>query len=261
MVLQRGVISETAVLSIIALAISGGANAFIADFEDLSLPPESYWNGSDGSGGFTSGKANFTNNYNVDYGSWDGFAYSNITDTATVGMEGQYNAIPGLGQGGSPNYAIGYVGWEEPPALTLNAPKVVDGLYVTNDNYAYYAVLNGYMSSKKFGGENGDDQDWFKLTVTGKDAGDTATGTLDFYLADYRSDDNSQDYIVNTWEYFDLTALGTVKKLEFSLSSSDVGDWGMNTPAYFAIDTVVPEPATVLLLGMGSVIIARTRKR
>jgi hypothetical protein len=33
--------------------------------------------------------------------------------------------------------------------------------------------------------------------------------------------------------------LGVVNRLEFSLSSSDVGAWGMNTPAYFVIDTIV----------------------
>ena len=29
-----------------------------------------------------------------------------------------------------------------------------------------------------------------------------------------------------------------VKKLHFSLSSTDNGDWGMNTPAYFCMDDI-----------------------
>ena len=235
----RNLVCLTAVL-----AMANVLNAGITTFEDLSLPPESYWNGSDGSGGFTSGGAKFNNNYDAAWDSWDGFSYSNITDTTTAGMAGQYNAIAGGGQGGSANYAVGYIGWVSPPTITLNTAGVVDGLYVTNNNYTYYSMLNGDAFSKKFGGDSGDEQDWFKITITGKDAAGEATGTVDFYLADYRFADNSADYIVSTWEYVELASLGTIKSLEFSLSSSDVGDWGMNTPACFAIDTVVGRPAS-----------------
>ncbi|MFQ6036470.1 MAG: DUF4465 domain-containing protein, partial [Sedimentisphaerales bacterium] len=221
------------------------ASADIATFEDLTLPAEHYWNGSDGSGGFASGNAHFSNNYNAAWDTWDGFSYSNITDTTTSGIAGQYNAITGSGQGDSVNYAIGYVGWTEPPTVTLDTPAIVGGLYVTNNNYAYYSMLNGDAFAKKFGGDSGNDPDWFLLTITGKDSNGNATGTVEFYLADFRFEDNSHDYIVDTWQFVNLTALGTVKSLQFSLSSSDVGPWGMNTPAYFAIDTIVSESAFV----------------
>jgi hypothetical protein len=229
---------------VVVLTVAGAANADIATFEDLNLPAESYWNGSDGSGGFTSGSVHLSNSYNADWGSWDGFSYSNATGTTVEGLAAQYNAITGEGQGGSANYAVGYVGWELPPAVTLSSPGVVAGLYVTNCNYAYYAMFNGDAFSKKFGGGSGDDPDFFLLTITGKDADGAATGTVDFYLADYRSADNNADYIVDTWQYVDLTSLGVVGSLEFTLSSSDVGDWGMNTPAYFAIDTIVGQSAS-----------------
>ncbi|MFZ2145946.1 MAG: DUF4465 domain-containing protein [Sedimentisphaerales bacterium] len=230
---------------IAVLTIVSTANAEIATFEDLALPAESYWNGSDGSGGFTSGGAYFSNNYDSAWGSWDGFSYSNITDTTTAGTAGQYNAIAGGGQGNSANYAIGYVGWASLPTITLNTADVVDGFYVTNSNCTYYSMLNGDAFSKKFGGDSGNDQDWFMLIITGKDVDGVVTGTVDFYLADYRFADNSADYIVNTWRYVDLTSLGAVKNLEFGLSSSDVGDWGMNTPAYFVVDTFVDKSAFV----------------
>lgn len=230
---------------IVVLTIVSTANSDIATFDDLSLPAESYWNGSDGSGGFSSGGAYFSNNYDSTWDSWDGFSYSNITDTATGGAKGQYNCIAGGGQGNSANYAIGYVGWASPPRITLHTAAVVESLYVTNNNNTYYSMLNGDAFAKKFGGEGGNDPDWFMLTITGKDVDGVVTGTVDFYLADYRFVDNSADYIVNTWQFVDLTSLGAVKNLEFSLSSSDVGDWGMNTPAYFAVDTLVTKSAFV----------------
>ncbi len=236
-------------LSFVLVSVNAFAVGVISDFEDLSLAPESYWNGSDGSGGFTSGSAFYNNNYNSSYGSWDGFSYSDITDTSTKGLDGQYNAITGAGQGNSANYAVGYYSsWAStPPTLTLSSARVLDGLYVTNNNYAYYSMLEGDAYSKKFGGDTGDDPDWFLLTITGKDASGQLTGVVNFYLADYRFADNSQDYIVDTWEWVDLSSLGNVKALEFTLSSSDTGQWGMNTPAYFVIDTVVPEPTTIVL--------------
>ena len=50
-----------------------------------------------------------------------------------------------------------------------------------------------------------------KLTLTGFEdlnlSGST-TGALEIYLADYRFSDNSKDYILDTWNQFDLTDLG-----------------------------------------------------
>jgi len=63
-----------------------------------------------------------------------------------------------------------------------------------------------------------------------------AIDSLDFYLADFRFADNTQDYILNEWSWFDLSSLGNVNSIRFKFSSSDVSEWGMNTPAYFCMD-------------------------
>jgi hypothetical protein len=227
----------------LVLLLAGASKAAVATFDDLTLPPQSYWNGADGSGGFRSGEAFFANNYNAAWDSWDGFAYSNGTDTRIAGMDGQYNVIAGSGQGGSAIYGIAFVGWEQPPTITLRTPRRLRGLYVTNNDFVYYALRDGSPFSKKIGGATGADPDWFKLSITGKDTAGHVTGTIDFYLADFRFADSKRDYIVNSWQFVDLTALGQVKTLQFALSSSDSGAFGMNTPGYFCLDTLVPEPA------------------
>ena len=108
--------------------------------------------------------------------------------------------------------------------------KTVDHLYVTNSTYAVLSMLNGDSFAKKFA-----DGDWFKLTVTGYNKDGGQIGPVDFYLADYR---NGKSDIIQQWTKFDLTSLGAVNKLTFTLSSSDTGTYGMNTPAYFCMDDI-----------------------
>ena len=218
----------------------------LADMDDLALGAESFWNGSDGSGDFTSGSVTFNNNYDDTYGSWDGFSYSNITDTETPGWVNQYSAMTG-GYANPSTYAVAfYSAWaaEKPTAAINDAGDgvVLAGAYVTNAVYAYYSMRDGDEFAKKFGGESGDDPDWFLLTISGvTSTGKRTRNSVEFYLADYRFVNNGDDYIVADWSWVELDSLGPVTALEFELSSSDVGEWGMNTPGYFAIDSIVRE--------------------
>src|SRR3989339_789494 len=166
----------------------------VATMDDLSLEPESYWNGSDGSGNFTSGPVTFKNQYNAEYFFWSGFAYSNVTDNTTVGYANQYSSIAGKGALESENYAIGYIMVAD--TITFDKPADMYGMFVTNSTYAALSMKNGDDYSKKFGGETGNDEDWFKLTVKGWNTANQLTGTVEFYLADYRFSDNVQDYIL-----------------------------------------------------------------
>ncbi|MCR6639457.1 MAG: DUF4465 domain-containing protein [Sporocytophaga sp.] len=206
----------------------------VSDFEDLTLGENSYWDGSDGSKGFISGDAYFNNSNSGGY--FSNFIYSNKFDTTTAGYTNSVTAITGRGYGGTGNYAVVYV---NKPYIKLQGDlkgKTVSGFFVTNTTYSTLSMRKGDQFSKKFGGASGDDEDWLKLKVKGYLNGEAKTSDVDFYLADYRFPDNVFDYIVNTWQWVDLTPLGNVDSLTFELSSSDVGEWGMNTPAYFAMD-------------------------
>lgn len=201
----------------------------VATFEDLNLATESYWDGSDESAMFVSGGYTFINNY-VDWGgysSWDGFAYSSMTSTSYATLNDQYNSCVGSGVDNSQTYGVAYYSaWmgTEPTVIANDASAFqATGCYVTNNAYAYTSMLNGDSYAKKF-----DETDWFLLTATGY-LNDEKTASADFYLA-------KEGNIVNDWQYFDLSALGQVDEIHFTLSSSDTGDWGMNTPAYFCID-------------------------
>ena len=221
----------------------GGADQQTITLEELALGAEGFWNGSDASGEFVSGGAHFLNAYTAEYASWSGFAYSSKSDTTTPGYDNQYSAIPGAGADGSKVYAVGLMGMGGAPAsITFDAPTEVVSVAVSNTTYAYLSMKDGDAFAKKFGGADGSEPDWFKLTIAGVRTDDTTTDPIEVYLADFRGAEAASDVLVNTWLPVDLSALGSVTALTFSLSSTDNGDYGMNTPGYFALDDLVLVP-------------------
>ncbi|MCF8226690.1 MAG: DUF4465 domain-containing protein [Bacteroidales bacterium] len=214
-----------------------------ANFDELVLEENSYWNGSDGSGGIASGPAWFYNHYNPDWFSWNGWAVSNVTDNTTPGWENQYSAITGAGfqSDGASNYAVGYVSPGSGIIFSDGPARQVAGCFITNATYTALSMKYGDDYAKKFGGADGDDEDWLKLSIEGYEGG-VLTNTVEFYLADFSFEDSTKDYIIETWQWVDLTSLGKVDSLSFMMSSTDVGDWGMNTPAYFCMDNLYAFP-------------------
>ncbi len=209
-----------------------------ADFEALSLGTEGFWNGSDGNGSFQSENFQFTNIYDQDWSTWSGFAYSQKNDVQTEGWSNQYSVYDA--SNGNNKFAVFFppFGSEAFASFSEDAEYQVKSISLCNSSYVALSMKNGDAYAKKFGGATGNDPDWLKVTITGYDAAGTSTGTVDFYLADYRNADNFKDYIVNKWTEVDLSSLGKINKIKLSLSSSDNGDWGMNTPAYVCIDNI-----------------------
>ncbi|NRB61615.1 MAG: DUF4465 domain-containing protein [Saprospiraceae bacterium] len=217
----------------------------IADFEGILSAGDSIQNGADGTTFIESGAAVFPITYNPDFGGyWDtDWAVSQVKDDSTQGFSNLLGAITGIGNRGSETYLVG----QKNMVIALKdeaVGKPARGMYVTNTTYAYYSMIEGDAFAKKFGGEDGTDPDFFALNIHGVLNGMPTMDTVTFYLADYRFADDSLDYIVDSWTYVDLQPLGPVDSLIFMFSSSDVGDFGINTPLFFAMDDVImAEPA------------------
>ncbi len=228
--------------TLLAVAISFLAfGQTTASFESFNLPVDSFLNGIDGSGGFADGNVFLPNEYVADpmFPFWSGWSISATTDVTTSGFSNEFSAITGQGFNGSSTYATTFVLDESRIKLEgAAAGGTVEGMYVTNSTYAYLAMKNGYFIAKRFGGPTRDDPDYFLLTIKASLNGELSADSVNFYLADYRDADNSNDYIVDEWSYVDLSSLGNADELVFLLSSSDVGQFGMNTPAYFCIDEI-----------------------
>ena len=151
----------------------------------------------------------------------------------------QYASVTGGGHDGSDNYAVCFAFAPQTLHLTGDAAgEEVSGFYITNGTYPYLVMKNGNSAGKIFGGATGDDEDYLFITIRAYLNGTLSTDSVDFYLADFRFADNSQDYILDEWTWLDLSSLGRADSLSFQFSSSDVGNYGINTPTYFCMDNI-----------------------
>lgn len=215
-------------------------------FENVILNPNSFNNGSSGAGGFYENGVVFTNTYTQsnwgDY--WSGFAVSNVDNDTTAGYGNMYASYTGGGSN-SENYGVGSSSAE---ILFAGQGVYLKSFDITNTTFAALSMRDGDMFGKQFGDSldaNGNvdstfGKDYFRVWIYAHaENGDIIDSTV-FYLADYRFDDTTQNYIINTWETIDFSdIIDPVYSVSFKFESSDVGDWGINTPTYFALDNLV----------------------
>ncbi len=190
---------------------------------------------------------------------WSGWSYSNVSQQVPGDFANEYMAWPGGGASGSAKYGVAYFGGDPEPTLTLPAGLMPVSMQVTNTTYAGIVIQNGNAFSRKFGDDPAtpavvetSHPDYFKLSIGGRDAADQPVGVpIDVYLADYRFPNDAQDFVLRDWISVNLSSLAGATKLSFDMETTDVGQFGANTPFYFAMDNLVfepiPEPATVCL--------------
>jgi hypothetical protein len=246
------IISTLATLAVLTIS-SCGKDEKIVDpkitktdpisFEEIVLDESGYYNGSDGSGGFSSGnvvfKTSFTD-WGGGYTSWTGFSVTNHTDTITPDYSNQYSTIAGESITGSKQFSILYSFSSD--TIEFKIPAKITNISIANSTYAYFSMKNGDAFAKKFGGPSGNDPDYFALYLSLVDSNGIRKNFKPIPLADFTYTDNSQDYISKQWENYDLSSAGYAKYLIFSFSSSDTTAGGfINTPTYVCIDNLVDE--------------------
>ena len=167
------------------------------------------------------------NNYAVtDWNYWEGFAASRMTNTMDGGLENQYSAA-GLWTN-SIGYAVAFPGWYVSPTISFDIPAAPRQIWVNNTAWAAVAMEQGDAPARAF--TNGD---FFVVRLVGYDVEGKPTGVAEHYLADFR---DGKSFIQRDWEEVDLTPLGdAVVGIEVSLETTDVGEWGANTPTYVAL--------------------------
>lgn len=230
--------------------VSGFSQSIKMTFESLNLPIDTFWNGSDLSGAYLEpipllGDTFIAHNsYDTAWGGYwsGGIAVSTMSDDTTENFTNLYSSIAASGYNSS---SYGVVSGADTATISTTVMLWGDyqrfmSMYVSNATYTYYSMLNGDAFAKKFGGSTGNDPDY--LFIRFYFYGGFPKQHVDFYLADFRNEDNSQDYILDDWVYVDFNDYPNSEhygpSIKMQLFSSDTGAFGMNTPAFFCIDNL-----------------------
>ena len=231
------------------LALLGSVNVSIAQplnklnvgFEELhdSLGTSGVRNGSRGNATYNFSQGEFNLRLDTDWdtsfgGYWaGGWALSNLkytTEETSDFSKHLYASKPGKGSEESGNvYAVGTDGSYIQNKDPLN--QSLAGCYISNSTYAYNSMKLGDNFAKKF-----ESNDSFALIVdfylSGKEV-----GSQKVWLADYRSASADDHFILDTWQWVTFQ-YANADSIVFLFESSDMGDWGINTPKYFCLDEV-----------------------
>lgn len=230
-------IIAVALMSIIMVACQPPYYESYATFSEIPLPEAGYLD-EELLGVFKSDDIIFTSEWVSEYGGYSngGIYPSNLNDSITTGIINQYSSYAKPdGKFAVVHYNDFISGSEDNYAsFILPEPTMVEGLKIANTTYTYWAIKtgdDGFGSCRAY-----KDGDWFKVTFTGYDACGELLGSVDYYLADFR---DGKSFILDSWDYVNLTTLGRyVHKVKISFSGTDIGDYGLNTPTYCAIDDI-----------------------
>jgi hypothetical protein len=236
-------VNTRTVLLALTISLQLGAQTTITDFETFTLSPNSAYSPTT-STPFQTAQAKFHYEWNDQFSFWSGgFSYTNIYDSITAGYMNEYGVRAYKGVNNSATFIVGL----DEAKITLTVPQsTVNGFYVTNTTYAYKSMASGDLFARKFGDTTGTGSgttiaqgsypDFFKLIVKGYDNGALKNDSVSVFLANFTFTNNAQDFILDTWQYVNTSVLGHVDSLQFFMRSSDVGQFGINTPLYFALD-------------------------
>ena len=202
----------------------------VATFEEAAISPastESVMHLAQ-TGTFESGNFVFTQEVSVS--EWGTYYYGNIvTNKTTNEYKGDFQNDMSANGGahGGKNFVVwtgSYIGAD---GITLKQAAVVPGMYVCNTPWVVDAILKGDGMSDDEGAPFGE-EDYFTLTVSGYLNGEPTSKMVEVELA------KGKQYIKD-WTYVDLRPLGKIDAIKFALRGSKKNDYGLTTPAYFAL--------------------------
>ena len=197
----------------------------IATFEDVTIgAPESVLHLTE-TGAIKSGSFSFTQEVDMSWGYalYYGNLPSNKSDNVFVSyLDAEKSASGGAYEG--ENFNVWTASYGGTNGIILEEPAVIPGFFINNTAYAVNSMCNGDGYAKKFGKD-----DWFRLAIGAMRNGEGIYSTVYVDLA-------ANGEYIDKWTYVDLTEFGKVDAIFFTLTSSDNGDYGMNTPAYFCMD-------------------------
>lgn len=185
--------------------------------------------------GYANDNLTFQHTYDQTYGNWYGFAQSRCYDMESGAYENQYsvyNEAPASGDCFLLYYYDTYnsVDMNTPMDILSNGEGVAfRSIGVCLPTYVYKTVTEGNPYARAFV-----DGDYLKLSFIGLDDNLRECGVVEYYAVDLR---DGKQHFTTSWTEVDLLSLGSeLQGLRIRIETTDVGDWGPNTPLYICID-------------------------
>ena len=183
----------------------------------------------------TAGIFSFTHSAWSEYKTWWGFTASNSADNSprTDYLTYQFsNMAKGGVDGTDKPYMVGYYSAYNGPkscSMVFSDGKLYEpqSVYLNLNSYTFYDLVMGDGYARAFVND-----DKLTMTITGV-AADETEKSVEVTLG---SCENGMLSASRAWTLVDLTSLGAVNQLYFSMNSTDTGSWGPNTPLYFCLD-------------------------
>lgn len=166
-----------------------------------------------------------TNAWGGEYGFAEGgVAVSNYIDSNISEPRTYIDQLAVPVSNGSKNFGVVYCGASI--SFADGSAHVINSMDIIPTTYLLSVIKNGdgYAKALKEAG------DYCKVIITGYN-GENMVGNVELMIA-------LEGGFLTKWFETDLTSLGKVTKLEFSMDSNDVSAWGMKAPTYFAFDNV-----------------------
>lgn len=190
---------------------------------------------SDYSYGYENDHLEFEYFYNEEYAYWGGFAQSRVKDAdAANGLFANQYAVYNEAAASGDSFLIYYYdSYNEPCDIVVKQQGVsLCDVMLNLTTYTYASITNEAINdfARIFV-----DGDYLKVVFTGM-RGNEATGVVECYVVDYR---DGKRAMTTEWTNFSLANLGEgYDRVSVTIETTDVGEWGANTPLYIAIDNL-----------------------
>jgi hypothetical protein len=175
--------------------------------------------------------------YNEEYGYWGGFAHSKIfgTDVKRGLPNNQFAAYNSCAASGDGFLLYYYDSYNEPCDIRFKQEASMISLTSVKLNlstYTYASItdedINAY--ARAF-----DEGDYLKVIFYKVDAwGNTLGEGAECYVVDYR---DGKRFVADNWQEYYLPGMVLASdRVRVIIETSDVGEWGANTPLYICMD-------------------------
>ena len=170
--------------------------------------------------------------YNEEYAYWGGFVQSKIKDTDPANglFANQYAVYNSAAASGESFMLFYYDAYNEPCYIRLKKDVTLYEVKLNLTTYTYASITNEAINdfARAF-----DEGDYLKVVFTSM-KGNEVKGVEECYVVDFR---DGKREMATDWNEYLLTNLGEgYNRVRVTIETTDVGEWGANTPLYIAMD-------------------------